>query len=41
MGTKARPGRFDCYANAREDEPIYRALRVFAERLEREQGGGG
>lgn len=23
MGTKNNPGRFDCYANARPDEPMF------------------
>lgn len=23
MGTKANPGKYDCYANAKEDEPLF------------------
>lgn len=23
MGTKASPGKFDCYANAEDDEPMF------------------
>lgn len=23
MGTKLKPGKFDCYANAADDEPIF------------------